>query len=70
MFKDGGKEEKKKDPTTSPVKCYFVRMESVASIDNQDNILSGKTIRQARSVFMHVDNLSSLSSYMARLVTL
>ncbi|XP_061949141.1 probable RNA-dependent RNA polymerase 5 isoform X3 [Populus nigra] len=66
VFKDGGKEEKKKDPTTSPVKCFFVRMESVASIDNQDNILSGKTIRQARSVFMHVDNLSSLSSYMAR----
>lgn len=66
VFKDGGKEEKKKDPTTSPVKCFFVRMESVASIDNQDNILSGKTIRQARSVFMHVDNLSSLSNYMAR----
>ncbi|KAL9362556.1 hypothetical protein Peur_045341 [Populus x canadensis] len=66
VFKDGGKEEKKKDPTTSPVKCFFVRMESVASIDNQDNILSRKTIRQARSVFMHVDNLSSLSNYMAR----
>jgi RNA-dependent RNA polymerase len=70
VFKDGGKEEKKKDPTTSPVKCFFVRMESVASIDNQDNILCGKTIRQARSVFMHVNNLSSLSNYMARLVTL
>jgi RNA-dependent RNA polymerase len=70
VFKDGGKEEKKKDPTTSPVKCFFVCMESVASVDNQDNILCGKTIRQARSVFMHVDNLSSLSNYMARLVTL
>ncbi|KAG6770051.1 hypothetical protein POTOM_025718 [Populus tomentosa] len=66
VFKDGGKEEKKKDPTTSPVKCFFVRMESVASIDNQDHILCGKTIRQARSVFMHVDNLPNLSNYMAR----
>ncbi|KAJ6993861.1 RNA-dependent RNA polymerase 5 [Populus alba x Populus x berolinensis] len=66
VFKDGGKEEKKKDPTTSPVKCFFVRMESVASIDNQDHILCGKTVRQARSVFMHVNNLPSLSNYMAR----
>ncbi|KAJ6381810.1 hypothetical protein OIU77_030475 [Salix suchowensis] len=41
-------------------------MESVALIDNQDNISCGKTIRQARSLFMHVDNLSSLSNYMAR----
>ncbi|KAJ6362516.1 hypothetical protein OIU78_002840 [Salix suchowensis] len=59
-------EAKKKDPTTSPVKYCFIRMESVALIDNQDNISCGKTIRQARSLFMHVDNLSSLSNYMAR----
>uniref|UniRef100_A0A6N2MQX4 RNA-dependent RNA polymerase n=1 Tax=Salix viminalis TaxID=40686 RepID=A0A6N2MQX4_SALVM len=70
VFKDGGKKEKKKDSTTSPVKCCFIRMESVASIDNHDNILCGKTIRQARYLFMHGDNLSSLSNYMARLVTL
>ncbi|KAG5243701.1 RNA-dependent RNA polymerase [Salix suchowensis] len=66
VFKDGGKKEKKKDSTTSPVKCCFIRMESVASIDNHDNILCGKTIREARSLFMHVDTLKSLSSYMAR----
>ncbi|KAJ6746486.1 RNA-DEPENDENT RNA polymerase 3-RELATED [Salix koriyanagi] len=60
-------EAKNKDPTTSPVKYCFIRMESVALIDNQDNISCGKTIRQARSLFMHVDNLSSLSNYMARL---
>ncbi|KAB5552639.1 hypothetical protein DKX38_009950 [Salix brachista] len=59
-------EAKKKDPTTSPVKYCFICMESVALIDNQDNISCGKTIRQARSLFMHVDNLSSLSNYMAR----
>ncbi|KAJ6746358.1 RNA-DEPENDENT RNA polymerase 3-RELATED [Salix koriyanagi] len=63
VFKDGSK---KKDPTTSPVKYCFIRMDSVALIDNQDNISCGKTIRQARSLFMHVDNLSSLSNYMAR----
>ncbi|KAJ6330789.1 hypothetical protein OIU76_009393 [Salix suchowensis] len=66
VFKDGGKKEKKKDSITSPVKCCFIRMESVASIDNHDNILCGKTIREARSLFMHVDTLKSLSSYMAR----
>ncbi|XP_065849771.1 probable RNA-dependent RNA polymerase 5 [Euphorbia lathyris] len=67
VFKDGGKEEKKKDPTTSPVKCYFIRMESHASIDNSEYVLHGKTIREARSIFMNVDTLPSLSKYMARL---
>ncbi|XP_020536474.1 probable RNA-dependent RNA polymerase 5 isoform X3 [Jatropha curcas] len=68
VFKDGGKEAKKKDPTTSPVKCFFVRTESNASSDSPDYILHGKTIGEARSMFMNVNKLlPSLSKYMARL---
>ncbi|KAJ8751018.1 hypothetical protein K2173_016199 [Erythroxylum novogranatense] len=66
VYKDGGKEEKKKDPTTSPVKCYFVRTESYADEDNESYVLNGKTIREARSMFMHLDTLPNLSKYMAR----
>ncbi|KAH9800958.1 putative RNA-dependent RNA polymerase 3 [Citrus sinensis] len=68
VFKDGGKEEKKKDPSTSPVKCYFVRMESSASIDmGYQYILSGKTVHEARYMFMHVRTVSSVANYMSRL---
>ncbi|GLU09929.1 hypothetical protein SLE2022_267640 [Rubroshorea leprosula] len=67
VFKDGGKEAKKKDPTTSQVRCFFVRMQSGAFVDkNQDYVLSGKTVREARSIFMHVDTLPNLAKYMAR----
>lgn len=59
VFKDGGKEEKKKNPTSS-VKCYFVFMESSA--------LSGKTVHEARCIFMHAHMVSSVAKYMARLV--
>ncbi|XP_034699033.1 probable RNA-dependent RNA polymerase 5 isoform X1 [Vitis riparia] len=57
VFKDGGKEEKKKNPTSS-VKCYFVFMESSA--------LSGKTVHEARCIFMHAHMVSSVAKYMAR----
>ncbi|KAK0572519.1 hypothetical protein LWI29_032755 [Acer saccharum] len=68
VFKDGGKEEKRKDPTSSSVKCYFVRIESDASIDmGQHYILSGKRIHEARSMFMHVRTVSSVANYMSRL---
>ncbi|KAH9762554.1 putative RNA-dependent RNA polymerase 3 [Citrus sinensis] len=68
VFKDGGKEEKKKDPSTSPVKCYFVRMESSAFIDmGYQYILSGKTVHEARYMFMHVRTVSSVANYMSRL---
>ncbi|KAE8671447.1 hypothetical protein F3Y22_tig00111952pilonHSYRG00084 [Hibiscus syriacus] len=44
----------KKDRTTS-VKCLFVRFESHASIDEgKAYVLSGKTVKEARSMFMHV----------------
>ncbi|WJX29975.1 RNA-directed RNA polymerase [Trifolium repens] len=35
VSKDGGKEEKKKDKTTSSVKCYFVRTESRCFVDQR-----------------------------------
>ncbi|XP_057969037.1 probable RNA-dependent RNA polymerase 5 isoform X2 [Malania oleifera] len=67
VFKDGGKEEKKKNPTSSPVKCFFVRMESNAAFDwNDSYILSKKTVHEARCLFMHVHMVSSLEKYMAR----
>ncbi|GMY36155.1 probable RNA-dependent RNA polymerase 5, partial [Fagus crenata] len=66
VFKDGGKEEKKKNPTSSPVKCYFVRMESTANVDQSTCILSNKTVYEARSLFMHAHSLSTVASYMAR----
>jgi len=67
VFKDGGKEEKKKDPTSSSVKCYFVRMQSCWSIDGSANyILSNKTVSEARGLFMHAHLLPSLDKYMAR----
>ncbi|XP_011659951.1 probable RNA-dependent RNA polymerase 5 isoform X3 [Cucumis sativus] len=67
VFKDGGKEEKKKNPTTSAVKCYFVRMESDAYIDKIEPYkLSNRTVFEARSLFMHAHMVSSIASYMAR----
>ncbi|CAK9141389.1 unnamed protein product [Ilex paraguariensis] len=67
VFKDGGKEEKKKSPTSSAIKCYFVRMESVAPSDERESyILSRKMVYQARSLFMHVHMVSSMAKYMAR----
>ncbi|CAL5339208.1 unnamed protein product [Camellia sinensis] len=67
MFKDGGKEEKKKSPTSSSVKCYFVRMESLAPCDETESyILSKKTVYEARCLFMHVQMVSSLTKYMPR----
>ncbi|THG03721.1 hypothetical protein TEA_009090 [Camellia sinensis var. sinensis] len=67
LFKDGGKEEKKKSPTSSSVKCYFVRMESLAPCDETESyILSKKTVYEARCLFMHVQMVSSLTKYMPR----
>ncbi|GAV88059.1 RdRP domain-containing protein [Cephalotus follicularis] len=67
VFKDGGKGEKGKDPNSSGVRCYFARLESDAPIDRRQNyILFGKTVHEARCIFMHVHTVSSLSAYMAR----
>nr|XP_018461405.1 PREDICTED: probable RNA-dependent RNA polymerase 5 isoform X1 [Raphanus sativus] len=68
VFKDGGKEEKKKDFATKGVKCYFIRTNSTASYDmrNPYYIFSGKSIHEARMHFMHVHTLPTLPKYMAR----
>ncbi|KAL8149189.1 putative RNA-dependent RNA polymerase 5 isoform X2 [Apium graveolens] len=66
-FKDGGKEEKKKNPFLSSVKFYFVRMESIAPSDeNETYILAKKTIREARCLFMHIHMTSSMAKYASR----
>ncbi|KAK9715398.1 hypothetical protein RND81_06G162200 [Saponaria officinalis] len=62
VFKDGGKEEKKKNPASSPVKCYFVNTEGFAKFFG----VQKKTIQDARSIFMHIHKASSVANYMAR----
>ncbi|KAK2982311.1 hypothetical protein RJ640_027408 [Escallonia rubra] len=67
IFKDGGKEDKKKMKTSSGVRCYFVRMESLAPFDEREPyILSDKTVHEARCLFMHVHMVASMAKYAAR----
>ncbi|CAG7900451.1 unnamed protein product [Brassica rapa] len=67
VFKDGGKEEKKKDFSTKGVKCYFIRTDSTSANDvGSPYIFSGKSVYEARMHFMHVHTLPSLANYMAR----
>lgn len=67
MFKDGGNEEKKKNPTSSPVKCYFVRVGSDAAIDKGFGYkLSNRMMDEARCLFMHAHTLARVDNYMAR----
>lgn len=68
VFKDGGKEEKKKkDFATKGVKCYFIRTDSTSSNDmGSPYIFSGKSIHEIRMHFMHAHTLPSLAKYMAR----
>ncbi|KAL5697557.1 RNA-directed RNA polymerase [Ranunculus cassubicifolius] len=68
VFKDGGKAEKKRNPTSSPVKCYFVCTEADPLADLKvpctSSILS---VHQARCLFMHVHMVPNMAKYMARL---
>ncbi|OAY84361.1 putative RNA-dependent RNA polymerase 3 [Ananas comosus] len=64
VYKDGGKEEKKKNPTSSSVKCYFVRMESGWDSD-EPYILSDKLVHEARTIFMHVHTVPTVAKYLA-----
>ncbi|KAG5559295.1 hypothetical protein RHGRI_008993 [Rhododendron griersonianum] len=65
VFKDGGKEEKKKSQTS--VKCFFVRFESLAPCEEREQyILANKLVCEARSLFMHVNMVSTMAKYMAR----
>ncbi|CAL2274879.1 unnamed protein product [Prunus armeniaca] len=67
VFKDGGNQEKKKNPTSSPVKCYFIRVGSNAAIDRSgDYKFSNRNIHETRCIFMHAHTESSVSNYMAR----
>ncbi|GMH16524.1 hypothetical protein Nepgr_018365 [Nepenthes gracilis] len=59
-----GREEKKKNPSSSPVKCYFVDIESFAKV--YANHLNIRSVNEARCLFMHIDNVSRLSNYMIR----
>lgn len=69
MFKDGGNKEKTKSSTSSPVKCYFIRVDSSAAIDRgEDYKISNKTIHEARCNFMHPHTVSTVSNYMIRYV--
>ncbi|GAB2292381.1 hypothetical protein Dimus_026623 [Dionaea muscipula] len=62
VFKDGGKEEKKKNRNSHPVKCYFVDVESFT----KDYPMVPKSVHDARRLFMHIHNASSMSNYMVR----
>lgn len=67
MFKDGGKEEKIKDPTSSPVKCYFFRVHSDAVIDKDGGYkLENRNIFEGISLFMHAHTLPTVDKLMAR----
>ncbi|VVA10487.1 PREDICTED: probable RNA-dependent [Prunus dulcis] len=67
VFKDGGNKEKKKNPTSSPVKCYFICVGSNAAIDrSEDYKFSNRKIHETRCIFMHAHTVSSVSNYMAR----
>ncbi|CAA0840415.1 Probable RNA-dependent RNA polymerase 5 [Striga hermonthica] len=73
VFKDERKKVKKNKAvvdknTYSAVKCYFVRIDPASQNDaDKHYILSGKTIREARCLFMHIHTLSTIEKYMARL---
>lgn len=70
VFKDGGKKDKKKNPTSSSVKCYFIRLRSDALVDRMEPyILSNRTIGETRSLFMHAHTLANAANYMARYVS-
>ncbi|XP_021723566.1 probable RNA-dependent RNA polymerase 5 [Chenopodium quinoa] len=66
VYKDGGKEEKMKDPTSSPVKCYFVCMEGFATLLRKPPQLLKISVQDARCLFMHIHKATNPSNYMAR----
>ncbi|KAH6827518.1 hypothetical protein C2S53_007863 [Perilla frutescens var. hirtella] len=73
VFKDERKKVKKnrdwedKNCTYSDVKGYFVHFDSISTHGNEENyILSRKSVSEARRLFMHIHTLSTLEKYMAR----
>ena len=74
VFKDGGTKDKRKNPASSPVKCFFIRLHSDASVDKNDpkpyKLADCVTASEARPRFMHGHTLSSVEKYMARYVSI
>ncbi|KAJ3702278.1 hypothetical protein LUZ61_005983 [Rhynchospora tenuis] len=66
VYKDGGKEEKKKCGNSSSVKCYFVRTDSGWDRDRETDFLYGKTVNQIRLSFMHIHTVRTLAKYISR----
>ncbi|KAL6838695.1 hypothetical protein ACP4OV_031409 [Aristida adscensionis] len=71
VYKDGGKEKKRKDvgqgkiKQQTSVRCYFVCTES-GWMGDEPYILSHKTIEQSRRLFMHIHTVPTMAKYMAR----
>ena len=75
VYKDGGKDKKKKDAEEGKIKnfnpsvrCYFVCTES-GWIGDGPFILSNKPIDQFRKLFMHIHTAPNLEKFMSRFVT-
>ncbi|XP_073269122.1 probable RNA-dependent RNA polymerase 5 isoform X1 [Primulina huaijiensis] len=71
VFKDERKRQKKvrteEQITYSSVKCYFVHIDSVVPCSEDNNyILYGKSVTEARGLFMHIHMVSTIEKYMAR----
>ncbi|WOG92878.1 hypothetical protein DCAR_0312155 [Daucus carota subsp. sativus] len=67
VFKDGERKGKKNSPTTSDVKCYFIRTELIAHCDTKDPFnLFNKTMHEARCLFMHLHTTPTMAKYASR----
>ncbi|RAL37179.1 hypothetical protein DM860_004101 [Cuscuta australis] len=67
VFKDEGKSRKRNstEGNGTTIKSYFVRMDTGGNA-KQSFILQGKTVHEARCLFMHVHMVSSMAKYVAR----
>ncbi|KAJ3702279.1 hypothetical protein LUZ61_005984 [Rhynchospora tenuis] len=66
VYKDGGKDGSKKNPTSSSVKCYFVRTYSGWFMDQHSSFLQRTTVNEIRLAFMHIHKVESPAKYMPR----
>ncbi|KAJ1687512.1 hypothetical protein LUZ63_018902 [Rhynchospora breviuscula] len=66
VYKDGGKDGSKKNPTSSSVKCYFVRTYSGWFMDQRSGFLHRTTANEIRLAFMHIHTVTSPAKYMLR----
>ncbi|XP_011093632.1 probable RNA-dependent RNA polymerase 5 isoform X1 [Sesamum indicum] len=71
VFKDERKGRKKNQienekAYSCAVKCLFVRIDSVDPVEDNNYILSGKSVGEVRRLFMHVHTVLTMEKYMAR----